>query len=238
MRKGKIIPTTNGPLFLWQTPQAGEDYVLGVDSSEGIRGGDPAAACVVRMRDAALVAVMVGYISPPEWGRKCSRLAWHYNEAVLAFETFPSAHGLSAARTAVAYGYPRLYQRVTRTQAALDRTELLGWHTDARTKEMMVDRVREALADKLDLPCLDLLRELRMLRYNEAHRIETPAGSHDDLFVALAIALMVRDEAFARGSVRQVKQAPRSLEEIEFAAWEASLDAPKNDRKEAFYDGV
>lgn len=212
--------------------------MLGVDSSEGIQGGDPAAACIIRMRDAALVGVMAGYVSPPEWGRKCARLAWYFNEAMLAFETFPSAHGLSAARTALAYGYPRLYQRVTRTTATPDRTELLGWHTDARTKEMMIDRVREALAEKSEIPCLDVLRQIRKLRYNESHKLETAEGEHDDLFVALAIALMVRDEAFARGAVRQEKKRARSFEEIELERYEAELDEPKTNDREAFYDGV
>lgn len=238
--KGKQIPTSSGPLFIWQNPEPTEDYAIGADSSEGVKGSDPAAACVVRMRDGALVAVMTGLVSPPEWGRKVARLGWLYREALVAFETFPSAHGLSAARTAAAYGYTRLHMRVQRTTAAPDRTELLGWHTDVRTKEMMIDRVREALTDNYTLPCLDLLIQLRQLRYNDKHRLEHPAGGHDDLFVALAIALIVRDEAFSKQLVRQEKRRPQSIEEIEFERYEARLAAAEKplERQDALCDGV
>jgi hypothetical protein len=234
--KGQLIPTTTGPVFIWRPPEKGEDYVLAADSSEGVRGGDFAAGVVLRMRDCALCCLLHGLIDATEWGKKVSRVAWHYNEALVGFETYPTAHGLSAARSAVAYGYTRLYNRVVSTAAVRELTDKLGWHTDVRSKAIMVDAVRVAIANGYEIPSQALLLELLRLKYDQNSKIVT--DDHDDIFDAYAIGLCIREEAFARGSVRQSPARYTSFEDWHLAQVEASLGGEPGSSDEQLFDGI
>lgn len=229
-----LIEVYKGPLSIWERPKGGEDYAIGVDSAEGVRGGDYCAAAVIKMSDCALVATIYGHIETKEWGRKCARLAWHYNEALLAFETYPTAHGLTAARAALEYGYPRLYHRIKVSNSVPQPTEKLGWHTDRESGPRMVTRVREALAEGYSIPSRVLFTELRGMKYDDSNKVET--DGFKDLADAYAIALCARDEAYVR---QEVRTAPKLLEEHERIWEEVEAKCGRRRRPELIemYDG-
>lgn len=239
-RKGRLIQDADGLLSIWEHPIEGEDYVVGIDSSEGVRGGDLAAACVLKASSRALVAQAHGLVEPNHWGRLCCRIGWHYNEALLAFETAPSAHGHSAAREAMRQGYVRLYTRVSQTKAVPELTDKLGWQTMKQEKERMVDAIREALDEGWAMPSKALLRELQHLKYDDKGKIVTAASEHDDLFDAEAIALCVIEEAFMRGEIRTHKPKATCIEDEMVEEWEnrSGPDANPNPQLERLYDGI
>lgn len=198
-RKLKLLDMRRGTLEIWQHPKPNEKFVVGVDTSSGGPQGDFAVAAVCETSTRALVALWRTKMDPTEWGRMCANLAWYYNTALLAFETHPSQHGLSACNGARERGYPMLFRRRQEGTITRQITEELGWATTARTKGLMVDKVRVALKEGYPIPSAYLLRELQNGKYQENGLIKFEG--HDDAFVAYSIAQKVCDIAVQGGFV-------------------------------------
>lgn len=241
-KRYRLMESPKGGLLIWEWPEPGKKYVVGVDSSSGVAGGDFSSAEVVEMESCAQVAEWHGLYDPTDWGRRCARLGWLYGDAVLAFETYPTAHGLSAARAAEAYGYLNLYRRQQLDQVTRKFTTHLGWHTHVQTKGLMVNRVRLALQEGHRIRSETLLRELRSMRLGEAEagqREKIVAPDHDDCHDAYAIALCVRDSLYQESRSGGPTKADDGLERWERAHWRRWLeDESLETRRERLDDGV
>lgn len=204
--KLQLEPSERGGLLIWEMPVAGQKYVVGVDTAHGLAKGDFAVAVVIEAKTCTLVARWKERCDPHIWGQKAALLAWFYNEAILAVETFPSAHGVTAVNEAMRLGYKNVYLRATRGQILRQTTNMFGWHTNSTSKPEMIDRAKRALEDQSSyIPDEDLLQELRTRSWNVKGQMEGPG--HDDIFAAYAIALMVRDESWRQGKLR-TEEAP------------------------------
>lgn len=202
------VVADNGPLEVFEEPISGVTYVMGADTSEGVRGGDYCAAVVIRADNCAVVATLHEHIDATRWGIKCSELAAYYNDALLAFETFPTAYGLAACRAALDYGYMRLYQRIIVDKAEVNPTEKLGWHTNKSTAGIMYTRVRKALNEGSQIASTKLLYEMASMKYDEDG--DVISDEHDDLYDAYAIALCVRDECVVRNIIQAEAPPPKT----------------------------
>jgi hypothetical protein len=196
-RKLKLIEHSRGALEIWAHPQEHMRYVIGIDTAGGGPQGDWAAAAVCETRTRDLVALWHTKRDPTEWGRMCANLGYYYNRAMLAFETHPSPHGLSACLSARDSGYPTIFRRRQESTVSHKITEELGWASTARTRGLMVDRVRVALRENYALPSKEILQELRHGKYKEGGAIEF--DGHDDAYVAYAIAQIACDQAVQSG---------------------------------------
>lgn len=207
----QLVPEPRGELRLWAFPERGLKYVIGIDTSGGGPQGDWACASIVETLTRALVGRWKGKYDPTDWGRMCARLGWYFNTALLAFETHPSQHGLSAALAARDYGYPLLYRRLQETSATHQMTNELGWATTTRTRGLMVDYARVALKEGYDVPDIELLQELTKGKYGEDGKIKWEG--HDDYYVSWAIALRVADLMVERGFVSAKEPDPQNWTE-------------------------
>lgn len=212
----RLVETRYGSTYVWSPPNPERAYIIAVDAAGGGANGDYACAAVIDSETCALVAAVHDRCAPIPFGRRIARLAWYYNEALLAFETYPSGHGLSACHSAIHYGYQRMYKRRNQSTSSKDMSEELGWHTSVRTKDMMIGRITEAVQSGYDMPFLILIEQLLAQRYDENGKIV--CQGHDDMMDAYAIGLLVRDEAWRRGLV--VKPKPPPLDETA-RFWEA-----------------
>lgn len=220
-------PAAQGGLKLWKEPEPGRQYVIGADSSGGGPDGDFAAAVVLDAETCGLVAIWHDHVAAIPWGKCCARLGWLYNNGLLAFETFPSAHGLSAAHAALQAGYQNLFRHRMFNRATRDSTDDLGWHTNSVTKPQLVDRIKLALDDSCDIPSAELVDELKSQRWDKPKtgvaRVGAPkmvSDEHDDLTMAYGVALMVRDCAWVAGHLRVEKPPPQTEAERFWAARE------------------
>lgn len=217
-------------LCIWQRPDPARKYVIGVDTAGGLAKGDFAVAVVIEGESCAVVATWRERDDPNVWGPKCAFLGWYYNEAVLAIETYPSAHGMTCAREAQHAGYTRLYRRTPQDMLGRVMTEKIGWHTDGTSKPQLIDRVKRALQDAEKdgtTPILDpvMLDELHEQHWNEKGEMES--SSHDDMVVAFGIALMVRDQCWRKGELRVEVSPPNSEEGRFWASREKLISTPK-----------
>jgi hypothetical protein len=238
---GIVDPQLRGPLSVWQEPTQRRKYVIGADTAEGLRDGDWSVAEVVEMETCEQVAELRVKRAPVEFARMCVRLARWYNGACLAFETGTSAHGLSAQQAAQAYGYGNFYMRRVIDSIAYTTLEKLGWATTVKSKPMLVDRVREAIAG--EDPCIIrsevLLTELKSVRYvqrQSSGALRVEGKPHDDCFMGYGIALMVRDELYHRGVGHASTDRVLTPTERMWQDYHDKYDEPKTDGQHSLED--
>lgn len=205
----RLLERNDGPLRIWRMPSPRERYCIGIDTSSGKPDADFCAATVCEIESRALVATMRGRIDPTRWGVMCANLGWFFGTAMLAFEVWPSVHGLSAAMAARDRGYPMLYRRQMETLITHRQSDELGWATTERTKPRMIDYTRVALAEAYEIPDLMLLRELLGIKTDENGRSNCAKGQHDDLFVAYGITQRVCQLLVERGWQPPAQEDPK-----------------------------
>lgn len=190
---GHQTPHPTGPLSVYHPPIPSHDYVVGIDPSAGLAGGDPACCQVFDRTTETQVAVWHGYLTPQALAQVARHLGTAYNTALLAPEV-TGGHGFAVIEELKFQRYPRLYvwQRVDRVRHAT--SNFFGWDTNSRTRPLLTDTLTAALAEGrcrlLDAPTLD---EALAFQYVSPTRAEG-IGAHDDRIMAFLIALRVHYE--------------------------------------------
>lgn len=199
MAKLRRLDNPGGSVWMWKKPEKGKLYTMGVDTSAGVRGSDPCVAELIQMDTCEQIAEMYGWWPPWLFGRKVARLGWLYNDAEIGIETHPSAHGLACYDSAMAYGYTNLFQQTAHDQRESRVLTRKGWSTSAGSAEVLVNRVRMAVAEGCVIRSARTLNVLMHARYDENDKIDRYC--EQDVIMALGIALKVRDIAYRDGRV-------------------------------------
>jgi len=188
----------NHRLMVWLPPQAGREYVIGVDPAGGGADGDYSCAQVIDRRLGTQCAELHGHYPPRELAQKLVELGKEYNGALVAVEKNNHGHGVLAYLRMAEY--PNLY-----TQKGQD-----GWLTSAVTRPAMIENLAAALVEEAMLfRSPRLLNECRtFVRYADGNTGAAP-GTHDDCVMALAIAWSVR--ASEAGKVKRTQMEWESL---------------------------
>lgn len=189
----------SGALRIWERPQNGRPYVIGVDTSEGLPQSDWQAISVLDVDRLKFVAHLRIKTNWAELGRLVFELGRQYNEALVSVERNSGGTTLLYILTEQ-LAYPNMYYQEETT--IFGGGGRLGWYTDSRTKPWMVDVFREMYeAGALDINDEDALREIGSFRnYPTAGRgkdkYRAPSGGTDDLLMSMMIAVMCRDNAY------------------------------------------
>ena len=190
------VENKHGGLWIFEPPKEGVRYAAGVDTGEGITGGDWSVMAVIEIETCDLVAGWKCLMAPDQWGRKCALLGDYFNEAFICFEV--NAHGLTSVLEAVSAGYRQLYTRRRDQHRNREFTQLLGWQTHWKTKPRMIDMIRKALFDPdIKIPDPRLIKELQGIHLNEAGKYGKK--DHDDYHDAYSLALIARQEMYVQG---------------------------------------
>lgn len=195
---GKFGTDPSGFLWVWELPKPGMSYVIAGDPSEGLSMNDPSAAVVMERVSAKIVAVWHGYKDPDQFGEDLVGMGRWYNRAVVGPED--NNHGIATIIKMRDLGYDNIYKRLIYDTMSQRNTEKLGWHTDLKTKPMMVGEAKAMIREgQVDIPDERILIE--MLSYEEKEKsnpdqeykkMGAALGSHDDLVIATCIALQLR----------------------------------------------
>jgi hypothetical protein len=173
-----------GSLQVWLRPVAGRRYVVAVDAAGGGLEGDFAAVQVVEMVTGLQCAELQQRLRPSELARVSVELAREYNQALLVVER--NNHGSAVlAYVATVERYERVYAQGGET----------GWLTSAASKPEMIAQlgaVVERASERLQ--SRRLLAECRTFVAGEGGRMAAARGAHDDLVMAMAMAVVVRAE--------------------------------------------
>lgn len=175
---------------IFEPPQKGVKYVIGADVAEGLATGDYDAAQIVRRDTARVVGVLHGHWAPEVFAAKLSQAGLKYNYALLAPER--NNHGHVVILKLREWRYPQL--------AWWNKKP--GWETTPETKPVIIDGLAEAIRREWiePLPDMGTLQELSAFLDLGRGKMGAAPGAHDDLVMALAIALFVRKVALRVGS--------------------------------------
>lgn len=180
----KSVPS---PLKVWKFPEPGKSYILAADPCLGnTKGADNAAIEVIDVESGEQCAEFAQRVSPEDLAPIILDLAKTYNNALVAVEV--NSFGMVTNNLLLRkFGYENLYRykRLDRLKDVM--TDIVGWWTDYKSKVRMESTFRDVIGKNSQLILSsELLDEI--LHYDEN------GTAPDDRFVAMMIALSVRDE--------------------------------------------
>lgn len=219
-----LVEQKHGPLSIWEQPRQECDYIMGVDTAEGI-GSDYSEAIVMRRQEPMVVAQFRSNRVPPmEFAVRVWLLGAYYWFPLLGCES-NTVGGVVLAVLEHGHGdkdkfpnltrYPRLYYDVRSNVKTPSESQRLGFLTSARTKGPMISRLGELIADNgLKIYSIPLLSQLKGFtwepegkKFVQQQKDGLSGLYHDDGIVATAICNEMRLTIFQN---RFIPQAQRS----------------------------
>lgn len=172
-----ILSEHDGELRIWKHPEAGKDYVISVDPSEGM-GGDPGAAEVYERKTGEHVATLHGQFTTWDFGIRLARLGTVYNTALIVIER--NNHGNAVLDSlSKGQGYTRIYR---------DQDGKLGWNSTETSRSAALDALEHAHSTgQWASPDVRVISEQRTFVVGKSGKAEAAKGAHDDLIMAAAV---------------------------------------------------
>lgn len=213
-----------GKLIMWEQPRAGSVYVVGVDGSYGIEGGDMSAIEVLRVGNRngpdEQVAEWCGSISPFDLAKVAKLIGEIYRdkslglEALMACETNPGSPTLMTQVELQRMGYLNFYTWKRPLKMGGGFSTEYGFWTTPQTRMPLLGRFEEYIKkDYLRINSPPLVDEMRSFVNTHAHlgkkHAEHAPGYHDDRVLAIAIALYAAHD----GDMTNVAEEYRRAEE-------------------------
>jgi hypothetical protein len=231
-----------GDLWIWKYPDVTHSYIVSADVARG-DGEDYSGAIVLDVETCEQVAEYKGKIDTQAFGRMLVSIATEYNSALLIIDN--KNIGWSTVQIAIDLKYPNLYYSY-KNDPFLDENIHLRRAYDMATKDDMVPglttttRIRPVLVSKLENYFRDfgigiysrrLLNELKVFVWIGG-KPQAQRGYNDDLVMALAMALYVRDTSLrlhqmgidlTRRAIQGTRKSIYKPENIMSNQWEMNI---------------
>ena len=179
-------PHRYGLLDVFEYPDPLANYVIGVDTSEGLLHGDNSVVSVINCKTYAEDAIYCGKLAPDVLGEWVMKWGEMYNQALVVVED--NNHGL-VTLGAMKGRYKNLYHRKTKDELVDGRTEKLGWRTTVRSKPILIGNVDASLRAGLTLRHKSTIEEFIWYVINDDGTTSAPEGKTDDRVMATACAV-------------------------------------------------
>lgn len=187
----------NGELEIWLPPVAGKKFLIAADPAGGGSEGDYSAVEVLDLETGTQCAEFAGHVGGLELATLLDELAREYNNALLAVERNNHGYGVLCLLESV-FRYPSLYQ---------DRNQL-GWVTDSVSRPLAIGGLNAALVRNPEIVMSRrLLAECRTFVRLPNGRTGAQSGTHDDLVMAMAIGIAVRERMVTGGFTKTDRAA-------------------------------
>lgn len=213
--KGGIVflPDVKGYVSIWQKPEKDKFYCIGADVAEGLANGDYSCAFVGDGETFDMVAKWHGHIDPDLFGLELIKLGKYYNYGYIGVEN--NNHGLTTLTTIKKAEYWNIYFSKSYDKISDKITQKVGWSTNGRTKPLMIDKLGEFIREMLiGIYDDEAISECLTYVIEDNGKTNAQSGCHDDMVIAIAIALQLllegKGESYMpevpideRGSVRK-----------------------------------
>lgn len=172
---------------IYKMPEEDGLYIFGVDTSEGVEGGDNSSVTVWNRKTGEEVAMFRGLLPPDILATKLDKWGRMYNNALMIVEV--NNHGLTVLTLLKMSTYPSLYFRPAKfDQLSQETSDKLGWKTTKMTRPLMIDDFAQALRDgDLIIHSKELLDEMSVFVYNDRGDSVPQQGFHDDCIFSASI---------------------------------------------------
>lgn len=191
----EFIEQIDGLIEVYRFPDDTTKGAIGVDISEGI-GNDRSSASFLNYETLTEdIVINTNKLDPSQFAAQLFMLGHWCNKALIAVENngpglaciIPLRNGQGEYTT-----YKNLYYKEILDEQSKKLTKKFGWHTDAKSKPLMIDKLAEVIREELiGIPCMDTIRELQTYVIEEDGKMNAVEGCCDDRVIALAIALMM-----------------------------------------------
>jgi len=186
-------------LWVWESPDYTRNYLVTADVARG-DGKDFSTAQVIDIETNTQVAEYRGQLSPKEFGYFLVGLATEYNMALLAVEN--ANIGWSTLDSIIERNYRNMYMSPkndnTTSESYFDTFSstsnmVPGFTMSLRTRPLVISKFREYVGDRsITIRSKRTLEEMKVFIWKNG-RPEATGGYNDDLVMAMAVAMFLRD---------------------------------------------
>jgi hypothetical protein len=191
-------------LWIWEYPNYSKEYIVVADVARG-DGSDFSACQVFEIETMTQSAEYKGRLGTTDYGNFLIELATKYNDALLVVEN--NNIGWATIQTIIDRKYPNLFymskdlkvvdteNQLTNKYRSQDKNMVPGFSTTIKTRPLIIAKMEEYTREKMvNIHSERLIEELFVFIYHNA-KAEAMLGYNDDIVMAYAIALWVRDTA-------------------------------------------
>ena len=191
-------------LWIWEYPNYNRQYMISADVARG-DGSDYSTAQIIDIEDSSQVGEYRGKIDTKDFGNFLTALATEYNNALLVIEN--SNVGWAAIQQVIDRGYPNLFymsndlqyvdveRQMSNKFYRNERSMVAGFSTTSKTRPLIISALDNYIKDKDILIRSNRLIDELFTFIWQSGRAEAMKGYNDDLTMALAIGLWVRNTA-------------------------------------------
>lgn len=184
---------TEGRLRIWEMPEDGHGYYIGVDTAEGLEGGDYSCAQVIKigrgLQPDFQVAEWHGWIDATPFARVLWSLGWLYNEAEISVEVQEGTGVTTNNYLWQNLEYEKIFRWKKYDKIRNQVTDYYGWTTNIKTRPLIINKTKEAITeDVVILRSEELIDE--MMDFGRDGRTRKIQGQtlNDDRVMAFLIA--------------------------------------------------
>ena len=194
----------DGNYWKWEHPNYNRTYMVVADVARG-DGSDYSTFQVIDIEDSSQVAEYRGKIDTKDFGNFLTAVATEWNQALLVIEN--SNVGWACIQAVIDRGYPNLFymsndlkyvdveKQMSNKYYRDERQMVAGFSTTTKTRPLIISALDTYMTDKdILIRSNRLIDELFTFIWSSG-RAEAMKGYNDDLTMALAIGLWVRNTA-------------------------------------------
>lgn len=194
-------------LWIWRFAQNKENYILSADVARG-DGSDFSAFQILSIQKNEQVAEYKGKISTVEFGQLIVRIAKMYNNALVVVEN--ASIGWAVLQEIINQGYknlyyhkkdykyidPELHSKIRQSKNFDRQKDIVGFTTSSRTRPLIIERMITIIQNnEFIIHSKRLLNQFWTFIWLNGKQ-QAMRGYNDDLVMALAIGIWVRNTAY------------------------------------------
>lgn len=188
----KWVEDKKGYIKIYEVPNSPEIVNYGIGGDTAGNGTDYFTAHVINSKTFKQCAVFKKQLDPDLYVKQIYCLGMYYNKALVGIENNFDKYPI---RELDRLGYPNQYVRENEEKISHKTMREFGFRTDAKTRPSIISNLIQFVRDNSEqINDLDTLKEMLQFIYNENGRPEAQEGAHDDLVMALAIALRIVEQ--------------------------------------------
>ncbi|PQO47386.1 hypothetical protein [Blastopirellula marina] len=199
----KPIRVTDDGILIFVEPNDNHTYGIGVDCAEGLENRDNSVADVVCKETGEQVAQIAGTISALEesdLARLVGILCRMYKNHSCVVER--NNHGHTVISFLKNDPHVNLYRREVTDRITDQKTMVIGWDTNEKSKAFAIGSLRKALRDGACIPhAHKTYNELGVFVHGERGKMGAMKGEHDDRVIALSLAHVACERMVTMGSL-------------------------------------
>jgi len=181
-----------GALWIWKEPQNGQEYIIGVDSAEGI-GDHGDSSCIQVINQNTLEQVAEFYsnnIATHDFAQVCKEIGSFYNSGLLVIENMSTGGAILNSLQHDFYYDNLYYDNLTKTNMQP------GIKITIKNRTLILQNLQQKIYnDQIRINSRRLAKEIKTFEYNTvSKKAQAQKGKHDDAIMSIAIALYAREQ--------------------------------------------